>query len=166
MSANRSNCAANAGCSDACTRPRWRSGSVSAASRGTAPSTGSRIAAATARRCFSLPTRFSTTPPTRTAGWKLAIPWATAAAVCAWPDTSSTSSTGSPHRAARSAALPVRPAGPATPSNRPMALSTTRKSASAAAAANRPSSRAGGMAQLSRFTPGAPDAAAWKAGSM
>ncbi len=39
----------------------------------------------------------------------VAKPRATAAAVCAWPDTSSTSSTGRPKRAARSAAAPRRP---------------------------------------------------------
>ena len=61
--------AARFACSPACTRPRWRSGSASAASRGIAPSTGmprAAMASATSRRCRSLPTRFSTTPPIRT----------------------------------------------------------------------------------------------------
>ena len=54
----------------ACTRPRWRSGSASAASRGRAPSTGmpsAAMASATSARWRSLATRFRITPATCTA---------------------------------------------------------------------------------------------------
>ena len=98
----------------ACTRPRWRSGSASAASRGMAPSTGmsrAAIASATSRTCRSLPTRFSTTPPIRTSGSWEAKPRTTAAADCDCPATSMTSSTGRPSRAARSADAPVLSGG-------------------------------------------------------
>ena len=61
-------------CSPACTRPRWRSGSAIAGSRGSAPSTGMPSAAIASRdqpRWRSLPTRLSTTPAMRTAGsWR------------------------------------------------------------------------------------------------
>ena len=84
-------------CSRACTRPRWRSGNAMSGSRRMAPSTAMSRATMPSRACAScrsLATWLSTTPAICTCGSKLTKPCAIAAAVCDWPDTSSTSSTG------------------------------------------------------------------------
>ena len=137
--------------------------------RCTAPTTGSPSAATASRAsrsCRSLATWFSTTPAIRTPGSCVANPRAIAATVCDCPETSSTSSTGTPQRRARSAAAPLRPASAGMPSKSPMALSITTTSAPAACPAASRSMSPGAIAQLSRFTPGAPVAAAWNPGSM
>ena len=169
IAARRSISAARSACSPACTRPRWRSGKASAASRGTAPNTGmpsAAMASATSARCFSLAARLRMTPAMCTAGSCEANPLTTAAADCACRAISSTSTTGSAKCAARSAVAPRRPGVPLAPSNRPITPSMMKISESSAARAANASSSAGGMAQLSRLTLGAPTAAAWNAGSM
>ena len=168
-SARRSSLASSSSVSPAWTRPRWRSGRVRSVLRMSAPSTGSPMRAmpsSTSLRWRSLATLFSTTPATAMRGSYRAQPSATAAADCAWPETSSTRTTGQPNRAAMSALAPVRPISWRMPSKRPMEPSAMTRSASLAAPETMAPRRGLVMAKLSRLKLGAPVAAAWKAESM
>jgi len=161
--------ACRAGCSSACTRPRWRSGIAMAARLGRTPKTTSPASAIPSRisaSCRGEATRLRITPATRTPGRNRAMPCATAAAVCACPLASITRTTGQPIRCAKSALapLPVAP-GAATPSNSPIDPSARTRSAPSATV-NIPSSIPGGIAQVSRLNEKRPLAARWKAGSM
>ena len=71
-----------------------------------------------------------------------------------------------PSAAATSAEAPLRPSGAGTPSKSPIEASQSVSAAPAEASAARLRRRFGGMAQESRLTPSAPQAAAWKAGSI
>ena len=156
-------CASSVACSCACTSPRWRDGSLSASTRGTAPSTATR-ASASARRsivsCRGEPTRLRMTPATCRSARQSTKPWTSGA--IEWPVrlASTTSTTGRPRIAARSPAEP-RPFGGA-PSNRPIAPSTSSRSLRDASAR----SRSVDIAQASRLTQHPRAAAARNCGSM
>jgi hypothetical protein len=166
-SASASRAASRSGCSAAQTRPRWRLGSGCPSSRGIAPSTGTPVSAASARRitssCRAVPTRFRTTPAS--GSWvEGAAPEHQGAAVRVSLAAFTTSTTGAPMSLA-SCAVECVPRASA-PSKRPRLPSTSARSAVRAARCIEPAMVAGDMSQVSRLRPGARAAAPSQAASM
>ncbi len=155
-------------CSTTGTSPRCRSRQASSSARASTPSTGMPIGASASRSidsCAGLPTRFSTTPATRTDSSNVVYPCTSAATEPLIADASTTRRTGASRSRATCAVLAGLPASSA-PSNMPMTPSTTSTSAPLAAFAARGAIRSSPQIHASRFRPGRPVARAWYPGSM
>ena len=141
--------------------PKWRSGSVSASSRRTAPNTGmsSRaIASSIIARWVSDPSRFKMTPAKRTAGSYDRKPRANAAADSPMDLALMTRSTGA-SKSFATAAVELIPFVP--PSYSPMTPSMTAMSAASAVRQKISRAFSSGTSQVSKLCAGWPLAKAW-----
>ena len=159
-SASRSMKASSAACSRACTSPRWRSGSAMSGLRCTAPTTGSpsaSTASRTSRSCRGLATWFRTTPGDphrRVVGGEAAGDRRRGLRLAGDVEDQQHRHAVAPRQVGRRAAAPG--AGRRCRRRGPWRSRSTSTSAPAACSPASRSSRPGGIAQLSRLTPGAP----------